>query len=490
VPMTIASGPCIQIHDTNASQAQLYGASLQAQVHQHDIDAREREASGRLGLEAARLGQQQSQWAQEPQRQIDTTLAINQGRLSQQEELENLRMQNQIGAIRSAVNDGTISQEDAARHILKLQTGVDYYATRNANQQAQLQQQQMQHMSMQNQLMTGMTIQANQARSAGLASMTQYDYDPAIKERIQNDVRATQGHLTPAQQELEVRRRLHQMPGAILGRHIAEQGPNGGITFGYHPGDGTSGGSTRGTGTSAADQHQLTQILAQEAMRLHTEHGKLFNDSTTSVQTQKDAMAMAGITGKKWEDLTPEERRRAQDLHHADYVNRGVGALQGIINQNRPGAGQTGRGGGPGGLAGTYPTAHETMQSWSRDLADFGIGDRPVTVGGGGVGARPTTMPLSQYVGQGQQRIQALLSQSQVTDRDREEARNIGLQIEAQIRRHVPQSTRDERTNPQTQPRPQTEAEGRIAERQRYANMPWYERIFSPIGHRGTTVRP
>jgi hypothetical protein len=454
MPLTIASGPCINVHDTNASQAAIYSASMQAQAHQHDADAREREAQGRLGLEAARLGQQQSQWAQEPERQVATSLAINKGRLTQQEEMDNLRQQNQIGAIRSAINDGTISEQDGARHILKLQGGVDYYATRQANQQAALQQQQIQHASMQNQMMTGMQIQANQAKSGGLESLTRYDYDPRMREQIQNDVRNTRGHLSAAEQEMEVKRRLHDAPGGVLGRWIAEQNQNGGITMSYQGGHGRGAGGAGGESGAASDR-QLQGQLATEATRLHTEWRKHFDDAQTSGQARKDAMALAGIRDKKWEDLTPEERERAEGLHHTSYLNRGLSGIRNAIgiaggNQGRPGA----QGGGmnQGGMnqaEGDNPTPREAMQTWSRDIAEHGLMNRPVPIQGPN---GPATVPLGLYVQGAQQRVQNLLSQSRVTDRDRDEARDILLSVTRVVNQHVPEHIRNARTNPPTPP--------------------------------------
>lgn len=148
MPLTIEGGQP-QVFDYSSAIAHQNSARMEAQ-------ARMFETQQRADTEAQRMAFEQQRWQDEPGREAarqNRAAALEmqayEGKVTIQEQMENQRKQNQIGAIRSAIDSGYLTAEEGNNEMFRLQSGVDRTQLRQQRdqyqQQQQLRQQQLEH---------------------------------------------------------------------------------------------------------------------------------------------------------------------------------------------------------------------------------------------------------------------------------------------------------------------------------------------------------
>lgn len=179
--------------------------------------------------------------------------------LSQREQMDLQRQENQIGAIQQAVRDGHISANDARDHILELRTGVNQYRARQAQTQQLLQEQQLQHATRANQLQQIQLNQNLQVAAGGIHSIMQPVFSrswmaPHIARMIQEGARPEEAErlaTAAANEEMLQAHRQGRRSQAYLGHAIPEHTAHG-VNLRWIPQNEMLGGAGQGAGGEGA----------------------------------------------------------------------------------------------------------------------------------------------------------------------------------------------------------------------------------------------
>lgn len=216
-----------------------------------------------LAMQGAHLAEQRRQFnasrevsprdSWEAQARVQSALAINQGQLSQAENMRLQRLQSSLSQVDDALSRNQITPEEAQEMRYHIQGIMSPLQVRHAQAQVQMQNQQIQHMQMMNQIQQVALNQNDQVRANGLGSLVQPFYNDTLRAPMEAEVRQDLGpDATPQMIQAETHRRLRDTPGGILAYGIPRLTPQGTHVEWVAPGDlgigGVSGGHTRGQG--------------------------------------------------------------------------------------------------------------------------------------------------------------------------------------------------------------------------------------------------
>lgn len=289
------------------AQAGAVGYGAEGIVEGNKMTADAAYKSAQLNLERQRMEQQGDQAAQsnalktaefyagqqpnqrdkwQAANQVQQSLAINQGQLSQAENMRMQRLQTARSSIDEALGSGQITQEDAAAMRLQVAGLEDPLQHRRAQGQIALQNQAIQRGQQQNQLQQ-VTADQNRRYNAQVAQRgVAYDIPPAMIPQYQAQARALNPNATPDQLETAVMQMAHEGRNITYSRWNPRtetydpipwndghpQGnqrgrAGGGVDPGAEPGGETPRG---GTGAAqGAGQRLNRQTLLQRAEELH-----------------------------------------------------------------------------------------------------------------------------------------------------------------------------------------------------------------------------
>jgi hypothetical protein len=162
----------------------------------YEADARMNEAAMRQTSENRRLAFEQQRWQDEPGRDAakqDRAAALEmqayQGKVSIQEQMENQRKQNQIGAIRSAVDSGYLTQDEANNEILRLQSGVNRTELRQQRDRQQQQNEVHAAQMAEHRHRLGMLESEERLRALTPEQRTHVYHDQAMMDQERNNLR-------------------------------------------------------------------------------------------------------------------------------------------------------------------------------------------------------------------------------------------------------------------------------------------------------------
>ncbi len=295
MPLTIQGGD-IQVHDFSAGAAHAYQASVDAQLRQRAMDQQ--------GAQHARDSyMQQQRWEEEPgreaardERRSALELQAYQGKLSMHEQMDQQRMENQLGAIRAAIGNNQLTPEEGNNEIVRLQTGINRYQVRQQQAQDQFRAQ-----------MQGYQLQDAKHQAALQQAQEQF--------RAQNPSGRIQTFYHPDMMNEETNNQVAAMDPQLRQQLEYFSGPEGSRQF------------VQGAAQAAVARRNGT------AQYLETAPGHLtqlpFRDQTSERTTYlhlmdhaRDAFPMPTGLAADMHDSNPEVRRRGQEAHERIMAQR------------------------------------------------------------------------------------------------------------------------------------------------------------------------